>query len=48
MFGRGQRSELDEEEAAVLAGKLRDETRKEMARVERGKLWDELVWYRRK
>jgi diadenosine tetraphosphate (Ap4A) HIT family hydrolase len=33
MFGRGQRSELDEEEAVVLAGKLRDEVRKEFMRI---------------
>jgi hypothetical protein len=38
MFGRGQRSELDDEEAVILAGKLRDEIEKELAFVDRGKL----------
>jgi hypothetical protein len=42
MFGRGQREELDDEEAAVLAGKLREELGREVARIEkmegRGKL----------
>ncbi|EPE25247.1 HIT-like protein [Glarea lozoyensis ATCC 20868] len=38
MFGRGQRTELDDEEAVVLARKLRDELRKEIARLEGGKL----------
>lgn len=37
MFGRGQRSELDEEEAAVLAGKLRAELAKEVIGGERVK-----------
>jgi diadenosine tetraphosphate (Ap4A) HIT family hydrolase len=32
MFGRGQRSELDEDEAAVLAEKLRAELKVELAR----------------
>ncbi|KAF4633802.1 hypothetical protein G7Y89_g4305 [Cudoniella acicularis] len=30
MFGRGQRSELDEEEAAELAGRLREEVEREV------------------
>ena len=34
MFGRGQRSELDEEEAEVLAGKLRAELEVELAKEE--------------
>jgi diadenosine tetraphosphate (Ap4A) HIT family hydrolase len=38
MFGRGQRTELDDEEAVVLARKLRDELGKEIVRLERGKL----------
>lgn len=40
MFGRGQRSELDEEEAVVLAAKLRVELEVEMGRkdVDKGKL----------
>jgi hypothetical protein len=38
MFGRGQRSELDDEEAVVLAGRLREEIGKEMASVDRSKL----------
>jgi diadenosine tetraphosphate (Ap4A) HIT family hydrolase len=37
MFGRGQRSELDEEEAAVLAAKLREELQAELQRDEDGK-----------
>jgi hypothetical protein len=37
MFGRGQRSELDEEEAAVLAAKLREELRAQLQRDEDGK-----------
>ena len=37
MFGRGQRSELDEEEAAVLAGRLMGEIGREMETVEGGK-----------
>ena len=37
MFGRGQRSELDGEEAEVLAGKLRAELEAELAREEEGK-----------
>jgi len=36
MFGRGQRSELDEEEAEALAGKLRAELEIELAREEEG------------
>jgi diadenosine tetraphosphate (Ap4A) HIT family hydrolase len=35
MFGRGQRSELDEDEAAELSKKLREELAREMERVER-------------
>jgi diadenosine tetraphosphate (Ap4A) HIT family hydrolase len=35
MFGRGQRSELDDEEAVVLAAKLREELARELERVER-------------
>lgn len=42
MFGRGQREELDDEEAAALAGKLREELGREVERIEkvegRGKL----------
>lgn len=38
MFGRGQRSELDDEEAAELAGRLREEVEREVAGVEREKL----------
>ena len=38
MFGRGQRSELDDEEAAILARRLRDEVGKEIMRLEGGKL----------
>ena len=38
MFGRGQRSELDDEEAAILAGNLREELGREVGREERGKL----------
>lgn len=41
MFGRGQRSELDEDEAEVLAAKLRDELEVELSmgeKVEKGKL----------
>jgi hypothetical protein len=42
MFGRGQREELDDDEAAILARKLRDELGREVARIEktdgRGKL----------
>jgi len=34
MFGRGQRSELDEEEAEVLAGKLRADLEVELAKEE--------------
>jgi diadenosine tetraphosphate (Ap4A) HIT family hydrolase len=30
MFGRGQREELDDDEAEQLAGELRDELRKEL------------------
>lgn len=37
MFGRGQRSELDEEEAAVLAAKLREELQAELQKDEDGK-----------
>jgi hypothetical protein len=37
MFGRGQRSELDEDEAAVLAAKLRAELRAELLREEGSK-----------
>lgn len=37
MFGRGQRSELDEEEAAVLAAKLRVGLKEEMGREGRKK-----------
>lgn len=33
MFGRGQRDELDDDEAADLASKLRAELAKEVARV---------------
>jgi len=35
MFGRGRRSELDEEEAEVLAGKLRAELEVELAKEEK-------------
>lgn len=35
MFGRGQRSELDDEEAEALAGKLRAELAVELAKEER-------------
>ncbi len=35
MFGRGQRSELDEEEAEVLAGKLRAELEVELTKEEK-------------
>ncbi|CAG8958899.1 hypothetical protein HYFRA_00012896 [Hymenoscyphus fraxineus] len=38
MFGRGQRSELDDEEAAVLAEKLREEMKKEIERIGKEKL----------
>jgi diadenosine tetraphosphate (Ap4A) HIT family hydrolase len=33
MFGRGQRSELDDDEAADLSTKLREEVRREVERV---------------
>lgn len=33
MFGRGQRSELDDDEAAVLAGKMRRELTAEVERM---------------
>lgn len=35
MFGRGQRSELDDDEAVALAGKLRDELSREVERMGR-------------
>jgi len=35
MFGRGQREELDDDEAAVLAMKLREELAKEVERIEK-------------
>jgi hypothetical protein len=38
MFGRGQRSELDDEEAAELAKALREELSKELERAPREKL----------
>ncbi|ESZ97014.1 glycerol dehydrogenase Gcy1 [Sclerotinia borealis F-4128] len=38
MFGRGQRSELDEEEAEVLAAQLREELGREMGGTGKGKL----------
>lgn len=38
MFGRGQRSELDEEEAEELVGRLRAELAKEVGREDKGKL----------
>ena len=38
MFGRGQRSELDEDEAAVLAGKLREELYVELQREEKDRM----------
>lgn len=38
MFGRGQRSEIDDDEAAELAGKLRAEVSKEMSRLHKAKL----------
>ena len=31
MFGKGQRTDLDEEDAAVLAPQIRDEIQKELA-----------------
>lgn len=34
MFGRGQRSEIDDDEAADLARKLRDGIAKEMQRIQ--------------
>jgi len=34
MFGRGQRSELDDEEAADLARRLRAEVAREMERID--------------
>jgi diadenosine tetraphosphate (Ap4A) HIT family hydrolase len=33
MFGRGQRSELDEDEAVVLAAQLREELEREVKRI---------------
>jgi len=33
MFGRGQRSEIDDDEAAELAKNLREELTREMARI---------------
>jgi diadenosine tetraphosphate (Ap4A) HIT family hydrolase len=39
MFGRGQRSDLDDDEGVELAAKIRDELRKEILdRAQRGKL----------
>jgi len=39
MFGRGQRSELDDDEAVELSRKLRDEVTRELEKIEgRGKL----------
>jgi len=38
MFGRGQRSELDEDEAKVLAAQLREELGREMEGIGKGKL----------
>jgi hypothetical protein len=40
MFGRGHRSELDEEEAEILAGKLRAELEAELVKeeIKKGKL----------
>jgi hypothetical protein len=38
MFGRGQRSELDDDEAKELAHLLREELAKEMVRMGREKL----------
>ncbi|PBP27260.1 hypothetical protein BUE80_DR001655 [Diplocarpon rosae] len=38
MFGKGQRSELEDEEAVELAGKLREELTRELNRFEREKL----------
>lgn len=38
MFGRGQRSELDDDEAAALAKRLREELSRVMERIEREKL----------
>ncbi|TGO84429.1 hypothetical protein BPOR_0505g00020 [Botrytis porri] len=38
MFGRGQRSELDEDEAKVLAAQLREELGREMEKIGKGKL----------
>ena len=38
MFGRGQRSDLDGDEAGVLTSKLRDELAREMHRMTKGKL----------
>jgi hypothetical protein len=35
MFGRGQRSDLDEEEAATLATALREELGREVERIEK-------------
>jgi hypothetical protein len=37
MFGRGQRSELDEDEAAILMRRLREELSAEMERQRREK-----------
>ena len=34
MFGRGQRSDLDEDDAAVLARQLREELAREVERIE--------------
>jgi diadenosine tetraphosphate (Ap4A) HIT family hydrolase len=36
MFGWGQREELDEEEAVVLAGQMREELARELRRMEVG------------
>lgn len=38
MFGRGQRSEIDDDEAAELAQKLRDGIARELERINREKL----------